>query len=262
MLLKMGFLLLAKHRLDLWIFSHIKWGFDVESQKYISIDFFFTVDSGPVGVGGSMTLIFLPYVSGPAHSVYNVVWVKFDWMSCIDLWPLRFLNGCHQWMAVLMFWVMHCGSQWRTVRHGRLWKMPRHAVTRCRGLRVGRWWRLRPVWSEASSQIQRAWHWMWALAWRGNHSTTSHASSAGRLVVISLLFYLLLSADQLSSPPYSSRTLLVGVGSPPVDSFSPLVVAIMAVGLGIPMIILLVGGIWLCIRKSKGASSASYEPIN
>lgn len=183
-------------------------------------------------------------------------------MSCIDLWPLRFPNGCHQWMAVLMFWVTRCGSQWRTVRHGRLWKMPRHAVTRCRGLRVGRWWRLHPVWSEASSQIQRAWHWTWALAWRGNHSITSHASSAGRLVVISLLFYLLLSADQLSSPPYSSRTLLVGVGSPPVDSFSPLVVAIMAVGLGIPMIILLVGGIWLCIRKSKGASSASYEPIN
>lgn len=61
---------------------------------------------------------------------------------------------------------------------------------------------------------------------------------------------------------FLSWTLLVGVGSPPVDSFSPLVVAIMAVGLGIPMIILLVGGIWLCIRKSKGASSASYEPIN
>ncbi|CAI5661177.1 unnamed protein product [Oreochromis niloticus] len=61
---------------------------------------------------------------------------------------------------------------------------------------------------------------------------------------------------------FLSWTLLVGVGSPPVDSFSPLVVAIMAVGLGIPMIILLVGGIWLCIRKSKGASSTSYVPIN
>lgn len=51
MLLKMGFLLLAKHRLDLWIFSHIKWGFDVESQKYISIDFFFYCRQWPCWCG-------------------------------------------------------------------------------------------------------------------------------------------------------------------------------------------------------------------
>ncbi|XP_058475275.1 glycosylated lysosomal membrane protein [Solea solea] len=59
-----------------------------------------------------------------------------------------------------------------------------------------------------------------------------------------------------------SWTLLVGVGSPPVDSFSALVVAIMAVGLGAPVLVLLVGGVWICTRKRAMEQTAAYEPIN
>ena len=54
----------------------------------------------------------------------------------------------------------------------------------------------------------------------------------------------------------------MGVGEPPMDTFSPLVLAIMAVGLGTPMILLLLGGVCVCIRKRAAASSTGYDPIN
>lgn len=58
-------------------------------------------------------------------------------------------------------------------------------------------------------------------------------------------------------------TLLVGVGSPPADTFSPLVIAIMAVGLGTPTILLLLGGAYVCVRRGGGTSAGqAYEPIN
>uniref|UniRef100_A0A3P8TKC8 Glycosylated lysosomal membrane protein n=1 Tax=Amphiprion percula TaxID=161767 RepID=A0A3P8TKC8_AMPPE len=60
---------------------------------------------------------------------------------------------------------------------------------------------------------------------------------------------------------FLSWTLLVGVGSPPVDFFSPLVISIMAVGLGTPMVLMLLGGVYVCIRK-RTASTTAYEPIN
>ncbi|KAE8282613.1 Glycosylated lysosomal membrane protein [Larimichthys crocea] len=63
-----------------------------------------------------------------------------------------------------------------------------------------------------------------------------------------------------NSTKFLSWTLLVGVGSPPVDSFSPLVIGMMAVGLGTPMILLLLGGICVCTRKR--AVATAYEPIN
>ncbi|XP_035038236.1 glycosylated lysosomal membrane protein [Hippoglossus stenolepis] len=65
-----------------------------------------------------------------------------------------------------------------------------------------------------------------------------------------------------NSTKFLSWTVLVGVGSPPVDSFSPLVVAIMAVGLGTPVILLLLGGLWVCVRKKAADSTTAYEPIN
>ncbi|KAM7384886.1 hypothetical protein PAMA_011988 [Pampus argenteus] len=66
-----------------------------------------------------------------------------------------------------------------------------------------------------------------------------------------------------NSTRFLSWTMLVGIGSPPVDSFSPLVLAIMAVGLGAPMILLLLGGVCVCVRKRTAAlSSMAYEPIN
>ncbi|XP_029282013.1 glycosylated lysosomal membrane protein [Cottoperca gobio] len=63
-----------------------------------------------------------------------------------------------------------------------------------------------------------------------------------------------------NSTKFLSWTVLLGSGSPPVDSFSPLVLAMMAVGLGTPMILLLLGGVCVCVRKRAAAST--YEPIN
>lgn len=54
---------------------------------------------------------------------------------------------------------------------------------------------------------------------------------------------------------------MVGLGSPPVDSFSPLVLVIMAVGLGTPMLIILLGGVCVCVRKNRPQTQV-YEPIN
>ncbi len=65
-----------------------------------------------------------------------------------------------------------------------------------------------------------------------------------------------------SSSCVSCRTVLVGSGSPPIDSLSPLVLSMMAVGLGTPMILLLLGGVCVCVRKRVPASTTAYEPIN
>ncbi|XP_070702872.1 glycosylated lysosomal membrane protein [Pempheris klunzingeri] len=65
-----------------------------------------------------------------------------------------------------------------------------------------------------------------------------------------------------NSTKFLRWTLLVGSGSPPVDAFSPLVLSMMAVGLGTPMILLLLGGVCVCIRKRATASTTNYEPIN
>ncbi|XP_061111124.1 glycosylated lysosomal membrane protein [Conger conger] len=60
---------------------------------------------------------------------------------------------------------------------------------------------------------------------------------------------------------YLSWTVLVGMGPPPIDSFSTVVIVIMAVGLGTPLLLILVGGVCLCVRK-KRVESVGYEPIN
>uniref|UniRef100_A0A3P9M3C9 Glycosylated lysosomal membrane protein n=1 Tax=Oryzias latipes TaxID=8090 RepID=A0A3P9M3C9_ORYLA len=65
-----------------------------------------------------------------------------------------------------------------------------------------------------------------------------------------------------NSTRFLSWTMLVGVGAPPVDTFSPIVLAIMAVGLGTPMILLLVGGVLVCLHKRRQGSPAIYQPIN
>ncbi|XP_068505064.1 glycosylated lysosomal membrane protein [Syngnathus scovelli] len=59
---------------------------------------------------------------------------------------------------------------------------------------------------------------------------------------------------------FLSWTAAVGVGLPPADTFSPLVVAIMAVGLGAPLVMLLMGGVYMCLRKRSPVTG--YEPIN
>nr|XP_046273177.1 glycosylated lysosomal membrane protein [Scatophagus argus] len=61
-----------------------------------------------------------------------------------------------------------------------------------------------------------------------------------------------------NSTKFLSWTVLVGSGSPSVDSFSPLVLSLMAIGLGTPTILLLLGGVCICSRKR----TAAYQPIN
>ncbi|KAL2080755.1 hypothetical protein ACEWY4_024548 [Coilia grayii] len=60
---------------------------------------------------------------------------------------------------------------------------------------------------------------------------------------------------------YLSWSVLVGLGVPPQDSFSPLVMTIMAVGLGTPLALILFGGVFACIFK-RGQQPQGYEPIN
>ncbi|XP_063041607.1 glycosylated lysosomal membrane protein [Engraulis encrasicolus] len=60
---------------------------------------------------------------------------------------------------------------------------------------------------------------------------------------------------------YLSWSMLVGWGAPPQDSFSPLVMIIMAVGLGTPLALILFGGVFACVFKSR-RQPQGYEPIN
>ncbi|KAM6217188.1 glycosylated lysosomal membrane protein [Rhynchocyon petersi] len=58
---------------------------------------------------------------------------------------------------------------------------------------------------------------------------------------------------------YLSWSMLLGVGSPPVDSLSPLVMGIMAVALGAPGLLLLGGGLILLLCHKW---NSEYQPIN
>ncbi|XP_009876847.1 PREDICTED: lysosomal protein NCU-G1, partial [Apaloderma vittatum] len=59
---------------------------------------------------------------------------------------------------------------------------------------------------------------------------------------------------------YLSWSALLGFGQPPRDTFSPLVISIMAVALGTPMVMLLVGSLVVLFAQRKRYSE--YEPIN
>ncbi|XP_075419418.1 glycosylated lysosomal membrane protein isoform X1 [Tenrec ecaudatus] len=58
---------------------------------------------------------------------------------------------------------------------------------------------------------------------------------------------------------YLSWSMLLGVGSPPVDALSPLVLGIMAVALGTPGLLLLGGGLILLLRPTR---HSEYQPLN
>ncbi|XP_056597865.1 glycosylated lysosomal membrane protein [Triplophysa dalaica] len=60
---------------------------------------------------------------------------------------------------------------------------------------------------------------------------------------------------------YLSWTVLMGVGDPPVDSFSVFIICIMAVGLGTPLVLIIVGVVFLWVRK-RTSQSSGYEAIN
>ncbi|KAM4860985.1 glycosylated lysosomal membrane protein isoform 2-T2 [Thomomys bottae] len=58
---------------------------------------------------------------------------------------------------------------------------------------------------------------------------------------------------------YLSWSMLLGVGPPPLDTLSPLVMGIMAVALGIPGLVLLGGGLILLLRHKQ---YSEYQSIN
>uniref|UniRef100_A0A8C8UP95 Glycosylated lysosomal membrane protein n=1 Tax=Peromyscus maniculatus bairdii TaxID=230844 RepID=A0A8C8UP95_PERMB len=58
---------------------------------------------------------------------------------------------------------------------------------------------------------------------------------------------------------YLSWSMLLGVGTPPVDALSPLVLGIMAVALGTPGLVLLGGGLFLLLRHKQ---YSEYQSIN
>ncbi|KAI4879076.1 hypothetical protein NFI96_014098, partial [Prochilodus magdalenae] len=63
-----------------------------------------------------------------------------------------------------------------------------------------------------------------------------------------------------NSTGFLSWTVLTGMGTPPLDSFSALVIGIMAVGLCTPLALIIVGGVYVCIRKRR--EQHGYQPIN
>lgn len=58
---------------------------------------------------------------------------------------------------------------------------------------------------------------------------------------------------------YLSWSMLLGVGFPPMDALSPLVLGIMAVALGAPALVLLAGGLFLLLGPKR---YSEYQPIN
>ncbi|XP_078064565.1 glycosylated lysosomal membrane protein, partial [Mustelus asterias] len=67
--------------------------------------------------------------------------------------------------------------------------------------------------------------------------------------------------DLYNASRYISWSALIGYGEPPVEGFSTLVMGIMAVGLGLPILLLLFGGLSVCVIHRKRASLA-YQPVN
>ena len=53
--------------------------------------------------------------------------------------------------------------------------------------------------------------------------------------------------------------MLLGVGTPPVDALSSLVLGIVAVALGAPALMLLAGGVFLLLGRKW---YSEYQPIN
>ncbi|KAM8794309.1 glycosylated lysosomal membrane protein [Eudromia elegans] len=67
-------------------------------------------------------------------------------------------------------------------------------------------------------------------------------------------------SDVYREKRYLSWSALLGFGQPPADAFSPLVVAIVAVVLGAPVALLLLGGLAVLLARRRRRSD--YEPIN
>ncbi|KAG7205591.1 hypothetical protein KM043_007561 [Ampulex compressa] len=57
---------------------------------------------------------------------------------------------------------------------------------------------------------------------------------------------------------YSTWTFIIGYGTAPEERFSYLVIMIMAIGLGLPLVIMLLVGLYICIRKMPKRHSDAY----
>lgn len=57
-----------------------------------------------------------------------------------------------------------------------------------------------------------------------------------------------------------SRSAAIGFGAPPVDTISMTVIITISAGLGLPVVILILGGVYTCVRKRRSKKS-EYEPI-
>lgn len=57
------------------------------------------------------------------------------------------------------------------------------------------------------------------------------------------------------------RALNVGYGMPPVESVSLLLIIIIIVGLGIPVLLIISGGIYIIIQKSRQRRALGYEDL-
>ena len=55
------------------------------------------------------------------------------------------------------------------------------------------------------------------------------------------------------------RTASIGYGTAPVDAISLLVIVIISAGLGIPFVIMIIGGLYVGIKKRR---KTGYEQIN
>ena len=48
----------------------------------------------------------------------------------------------------------------------------------------------------------------------------------------------------------------MGIGAPPADQFSLMVILLLSIGLGLPTVALIGGGVWMIVRRVRGQSPA------
>ena len=53
------------------------------------------------------------------------------------------------------------------------------------------------------------------------------------------------------------RTLALGFGAPPEDAISGMIVTIISVGLGIPVLLVIVGSVCACVRKRRASNQSA-----
>ncbi|XP_067665535.1 glycosylated lysosomal membrane protein B-like [Haliotis asinina] len=61
---------------------------------------------------------------------------------------------------------------------------------------------------------------------------------------------------------YTSWTASVGYGNPPMDKVSLLVIGVISAGLGIPVIIIIFGGLFVCIRKQRNKNYRQLQDVS